>query len=84
MGGAINLVTAKPTRALEGEVRGTLNLGREGKYAGYTTHGRLGTAHDKWYAQASFARNFQDHWDLAGGYTPIVATFPARLTGGSI
>ncbi|OCC23325.1 TonB-dependent receptor [Croceicoccus estronivorus] len=74
MGGAINLVTSKPTRALEGEVRGTLNLGREGEYAGYTTYGRLGTARDKWYAQASFARNFQDHWDLAGGYTPTVGS----------
>lgn len=74
MGGAINLVTSKPTRAIEGEVSGTLNLGREAEYAGYSVYGRLGTAHDKWYAQASFARNFQDHWDLAGGYTPTIGS----------
>lgn len=71
MGGAINLVTSKPKEALEGEVRGTLNLGRDVEYTGYTAYGRIGTAHDKWYAQASYARNFQDHWDLAGGYSPI-------------
>ena len=74
MGGAINLVTSKPTRPLEGEIRGTLNLGRNGEYAGYSTYARLGTGHDQWYAQASFARNFQDHWDLAGGYTPTVGS----------
>ncbi len=71
MGGAINLVTSKPTSALEGEVRGTLNLDRGADYAGYTAYGRIGTAHDNWYAHVSFARNFQDHWELPGGYTPI-------------
>ena len=74
MGGAINLVTSKPTRALDGEVRGTLNLGRKGEYSADTIYGRLGTAHDKWYAQASFARSYQHHWDLAGGYTPTAGS----------
>lgn len=70
LGGAINLVTTRPTRAIEGEVRGTLNLDRGVDYAGYTAFGRIGTAQDNWYAQASFARQFTDHWDLAGGFTP--------------
>jgi len=70
MGGAINLVTRKPTRELEADVRGTLNLGREGEYGGYNVSAMVGTRHDKWYAQASYARNFTDHWDLAGGFTP--------------
>lgn len=71
MGGAINLVTRKPTKALEAEVRGQLNLGRDMDYAGYNLFALLGTKQDKWYAQASVARNFQDHWDLAGGFVPI-------------
>lgn len=70
LGGAINLVTTRPTREFEGEVRGTLNLDRGVDYAGYTAFGRIGTAQDKWYAQASFARQFTDHWDLAGGFSP--------------
>jgi len=70
MGGAINLVTRKPTREIEAEVRGTLNLDRDADYAGYNVFGLLGTRHEKWYAQGSYTRNFQDHWDLAGGFTP--------------
>ncbi|MEZ5734232.1 MAG: TonB-dependent receptor [Novosphingobium sp.] len=70
MGGAVNLVTRKPTRTIEAEVRGVLDLDRDGDYAGYTAFGLLGTRQDKWYAQASFARNFRDHWDLPGGFTP--------------
>jgi iron complex outermembrane receptor protein len=70
MGGAINLVTRKPTKELEADFRGTLGLGRSAEYEGYNVSGLVGTRHDKWYAQASYARNFQDHWDLAGGFTP--------------
>lgn len=70
MGGAVNLVTRKPTKALEAEVRGTLNLDRDVDYAGYNVFALLGTKHDSWYAQGSYTRSFQDHWDLAGGYTP--------------
>lgn len=71
MGGAINLVTRKPTKEIEAEVRGTLNLDRGADYAGYNVFALLGTRQDKWYAQASFARNFTDHWDLPGGFVPF-------------
>jgi iron complex outermembrane receptor protein len=70
MGGAINLVTRRPTKELEAEVRGTLTLGRSVEYQSYNISGVIGTRHDKWYAQASYTRNEQDHWDLAGGFTP--------------
>ncbi|WP_260394865.1 TonB-dependent receptor plug domain-containing protein [Sphingobium lignivorans] len=70
MGGAVNLVTRKPTKEIEAEVRGTLNLDRDADYAGYNVFALLGTRQDRWYAQGSYTRNFQDHWDLAGGYTP--------------
>ena len=70
MGGAVNLVTRKPTEPLEAEARGTLNLGHDAEYTGYNVFALLGTRHDQWYAQASYTRNFQDHWDLPGGYTP--------------
>ncbi|TCM20451.1 iron complex outermembrane receptor protein [Novosphingobium sp. PhB165] len=70
MGGAINLVTRTPTQAIEAEARGTLNLGREAEYSGYNLFALLGTRQDKWYAQASYTRNFTDHWDLPGSYEP--------------
>ena len=72
LGGAINLVTRKPTKALEVEARGTLNLDRDVDYGGYNVFGLLGTRQDKFYVQGSYTRNVQDHWDLAGGFTPTV------------
>lgn len=72
MGGAINLVTRKPTKALEAEVGGTLNLDHDANYGGYNVFALLGTKHDSWYAQASYTRNFRDHWDLASGFRPTV------------
>lgn len=71
MGGAVNLVTRKPTMALEVEVRGTLSLDRGADYAGYNVFALLGTKQGKWYTQASYTRNIQDHWDLAGGYKSV-------------
>ncbi|ARR55674.1 TonB-dependent receptor [Rhizorhabdus wittichii DC-6] len=74
MGGAINLVTRKPTKEIEAEVRGTLNLDRGVDYAGYNVFALLGTKHDRWYAQGSYARSFTDHWDLPGDYAPVAGS----------
>ncbi len=71
MGGAVNLVTRKPTKALEAEMRGTLDLDREGDYQGYNVFGLIGTKQDIWYAQASYTRNFRDHWTLPGSFRPV-------------
>lgn len=71
MGGAINLVTRKPTQALEAEAQATIDLDRDADYAGYALSALLGTKHDKWYAQGSYTRRVTDHWDLPGGYTPV-------------
>jgi iron complex outermembrane receptor protein len=70
MGGAINLVTRKPTKEIEAEARGTLTLDRDLDYAGYNVFALLGTRQDKFYVQGSFARNVTDHWDLPHGYSP--------------
>jgi iron complex outermembrane receptor protein len=68
MGGAINLVTRKPTKEFEAEARGTIDFDRDADYAGYTLFGLVGTRQDSWYAQASFARSFRDHWTLPGDF----------------
>ncbi|HEX7858230.1 MAG TPA: TonB-dependent receptor [Sphingobium sp.] len=72
MGGAINLVTRKPTKEIEAEAGATLNLDHDVNYAGYNVYGVLGTRHDQWYAQVSYSRNYVDHWDLASGFQPTV------------
>ncbi|HET6527010.1 TonB-dependent receptor [Sphingopyxis sp.] len=79
MGGAINLVTRRPTKALDIDVRGTVNFDRDAGYAGYSTSALIGTRQDRWYAQASYARSFTDHWDLPDSFTAIV---PALEDGG--
>ena len=80
IGGAINLVTRKPTKALDIDVRGTVNLDNDADYAGYSTSAMVGTRHDRWYAQASYARSFTDHWDLPDSFKPVV---PAQEDGGA-
>ncbi|AOR75648.1 TonB-dependent receptor plug domain-containing protein [Novosphingobium resinovorum] len=68
MGGAVNLVTRKPQKEFDAEARFSLNLDNDVDYAGYTGFVSLGTRQEKWYAQASYARNFTDHWDLSNKF----------------
>lgn len=74
MGGAVNLVTRKPTKEIEAEARGTLNLDSDADYAGYNVFAMLGTKHDSWYAQGSYTRNVVDHWDLPGDYNRVAGS----------
>jgi len=70
MGGAVNLVTRKPARAIEAELRGTLTLDRDLGYQGNNVFALLGSRRDRWYAQASYTRGERDHFTLAGGFRP--------------
>ena len=74
MGGAINLVTRRPTKALDIDVRGMVTFDNDADYAGYSASALIGTRHERWYAQASYARSFTDHWDLPDSFAPIVPT----------
>ncbi len=74
MGGAINLVTRRPTKALDIDVRGMVTFDNDADYAGYSASALVGTRQERWYAQASYARSFTDHWDLPDSFTPIVPT----------
>jgi iron complex outermembrane receptor protein len=69
LGGAVNLVTRKPTQAFEYDARAGIQLGNEG-YNGYNTSGLLGGATEKYYWQASGAITKTDHWALSDKFTP--------------
>lgn len=69
MGGAINLVTRKPTREFEAEARGGFSFDSDGAYGGYTTYGSAGTRQEKFYLQASGAKTDQTHFRLSDDYT---------------
>ena len=70
MGGAINLVTKKPTKAVEGEVQGGMMFGTDGQYEGYKTYASLGTRQRGYYAQVSGALLDTDGWFLSNDFKP--------------
>jgi len=71
MGGAINLVTRKPTREFEGELRTGVDLGNTGDVAAFTTSGSVGTKQENFYLQASGSFRNSDGWFLSRHYDPV-------------
>lgn len=70
LGGAINLVTKKPQKAVEGEVQGGMMFGPNGEYEGYKTYGSVGTRQAGYYAQASGILLDRDGWHLSNDFDP--------------
>ncbi len=70
LGGAINLVTRKPTSGLDGEVRVGVSLDGDGKASGATVSGRIGTRQDLFYVQLSGAKSERDHFSVSDDFTP--------------
>lgn len=70
MGGAINLVTRKPTRPLEVELWGGGGFDRDGSVNSYDLSGLIGGRTDKYYLQVSGARSDVSHDKLSDGYVP--------------
>jgi len=64
LGGAINLVTRRPTDPFEAELVANLGLDNTGSSASHGVSGRLGTRQGAWYVQASGAWNERAHWAL--------------------
>ncbi len=70
MGGAINLVTKKPTEAFEGEARLGIE-GGQGDIAGKSGYLSFGTRQDKWYATASWMKRETDGFWLSKDFVPV-------------
>ncbi len=70
MGGAINLVTRKPTRSYEGEMRVGTEFGNDGTYDGVKTYLRAGTKQEAYWAQISGTFNRMAGWELPQSYNP--------------
>lgn len=68
MGGQINLVSRKPTREVEAELRSRMSLGRDGTYQGIQNYGFVGTKKDLYYAQLSGAWQRFDGWVLPASF----------------
>ncbi|WP_188578012.1 TonB-dependent receptor plug domain-containing protein [Azorhizobium oxalatiphilum] len=71
MGGAINLVTRKPTRAVEGEIRAGVGLGNTGTYTNFDSTFSLGTRQEGYYVQATGTFSDSDGFFLPQGFTVL-------------
>ncbi len=68
MGGAINLVTRRPTKPFE--VEGSIWTGGRGDTEGWNGYVMAGTRQPKYYVQGSANYQNRDFWSLSGGYQP--------------
>ena len=77
MGGAVNLVTRRPTRPVEAEAGITLG-GRSDleEWGGYAT---IGGRVDKFYVLTSYSYSDRDSWSLSGKYEPRIVTETGEL-----
>jgi iron complex outermembrane receptor protein len=73
VGGALNLVTRKPTQPFEYEARAGIALSGNGNYNSYNSSGLVGGATDKYYWQASGAVTKTDQFYLSDKFTPTAS-----------
>jgi iron complex outermembrane receptor protein len=75
MGGEINLVTRRPTKALEGNVELGADFAGNGDFKGYRVNANAGSRIDDWYLQGGISKITQKFYRLsddfqAGLYQP--------------
>jgi len=69
MGGAINLVTSKPTRPFESHAQLGADFGRSGSRNAWNGYASLGTRQELFYLHASLSIQDREHWQLPGEFT---------------
>ena len=69
LGGAINLVSRRPSKVFEGEVGGGLTFGTHGQQ----TYTNLGTNQGTWYLQVGASYANQDYTRLPDSFKPVKA-----------
>lgn len=70
LGGAINLVTRKPTKTFESEFQSGASFDNDASYDGWNGYAMLGTKQDNYYLQASGSYLDRDHWRLSNDFRP--------------
>ena len=74
MGGVINMVSKRPTRALEGDLSFTAKFGDSGAYNGLRSTMNVGTNQGKYYVQASASYDDINRWSVSDKYKPVMNT----------
>jgi iron complex outermembrane recepter protein len=68
MGGAINLVTRKPTKEFETHGQSGATFDNDESFAGWSGFASVGTRQDSFYAQASASYLDRDHWRVSDDF----------------
>jgi iron complex outermembrane receptor protein len=69
LGGAINLVTQKPRKPLEGDVGGGISFDKEGQQ-GYRSYLDMGSRQESWYIQSNVSYLDEDYFSVADDFVP--------------
>lgn len=70
LGGAINLVTKRPSKAMEGEVDTAVNFGGDGRYEGFLTSATAAAKTKGVYILASGSWDKSEGWTLSDDFEP--------------
>lgn len=73
LGGAINLVSRRPTKQFEGDIGAGLSFTDDGKNYGYRSYVNLGSNQGNWYFQGGYSQLSEDYFPMADGYGRTVA-----------
>ncbi|MBJ7309972.1 TonB-dependent receptor plug domain-containing protein [Rugamonas sp. CCM 8940] len=68
LGGAINLISRRPAKALEGELGGALLFSNKGGILGQQIYANAGTNRGDWYLQAGASYSNQDNYPLPSSF----------------
>lgn len=69
MGGAINLVTRKPTKELEADFQSSATFGGDG-YQGWNSTATIGTRQERYYLQTGGSLLDTDHFSVSDDFSP--------------
>lgn len=69
MGGVVNVISKRPTKTIEGEIKAQIVLDSDGKLSRYTTALNLGTRQEHIYAQLGAVYSDRDHFRISDDYT---------------
>lgn len=72
LGGAVNLVTRKPSRPFEAEVIGSFTADRDLNINGHAISALVGGRQDQFYGQISGAMTERNSWSLSDDFNPVV------------
>jgi iron complex outermembrane receptor protein len=70
LGGAINLVSRRPTKLFEGDITTGMYFNRDFNYNGYHVDANAGGNHGTWYWQASASYLKKDQFQLSDDFRP--------------